>query len=292
MTTAASIFNDCEALKHKTDALVDKANKLRGQVEESLKQLEKQKRRQQDELQQQAQKIPVEVKKYSYTEAEPAKNCHRVKILLATSIVAVLGYVGWKTWFQFPQSQQVTANVAIPVNPGEHKPNPKPEQAVANWETAQKLAIEAANMVQNAPHPLEVWQQSTVKWQEAVKLLEAIPEDSSISTQAKEKLITYQTNYTTISNRLVTEQKAAANLEAAQKLAWEAALMVQNPPHPVENWQNAQSKLQQAINLLNTIPQGTFVATKAKDKLANYQINYNTISNLIKYQSPLISVRN
>ncbi|MEW5858973.1 MAG: hypothetical protein AB1861_16580 [Cyanobacteriota bacterium] len=291
-TTAAGIFNDCESLKQKTDALVDKANKLRGQAEESLKQLQKQKRWGKDELQQQAQKTSREVKKASYGEAEPAKNRRIVKTLLALSMVPILSFVGWKAWFQFPQSQQVTANVVIPVNTGKQKQNFEQGQAAANLETAQKLAMEAANIVQNAPHPVTVWQQSTAKWEEAVKLLEAIPEGSSVSSQAQEKLAAYQTNYTAINNRLVTEQKAAANLEAAQKLAWEAALMVQNPPHPLENWQDAQSKLQQAINLLNTIPQGTFVGAKAKDKLANYQINYNTISNLIKYQSPLISVRN
>ncbi|MBD1942969.1 hypothetical protein H6F50_11460 [Coleofasciculus sp. FACHB-712] len=292
VTTATGIFNECESLKQKTDTLVDKANKLRGQAEQSLKQLEKQKRREKDELQQQGQKTPRKIKKSGYREAESANNRRIVKTLLALSILPILSFLGWKTWFEFPQSQQVIANVVIPVNTGKQKQNFEQGQAAANLETAQKLAIEAANMVQNAPHPVTVWQQSTAKWQEAVKLLEAIPEGSSVSTQAKEKLAAYQTNYTAINNRLVTEQKAVTNLEAAQKLAWEAAVIVQNPPHPLENWQDAQSKLQQAINLLNTIPQGTFVGAKAKDKLANYQINYNTITNLIKYQSPLISVRN
>ena len=63
-------------------------------------------------------------------------------------------------------------------------------------------------------------------------------------------------------------------------------LMVNNPPHPQEVWQNAQSKLQQAINLLNAIPQGTFVEAKAKEKLADYQNNYTVISNRIKTESP------
>ncbi|MEG3879012.1 hypothetical protein QT972_16785, partial [Microcoleus sp. herbarium7] len=89
-----------------------------------------------------------------------------------------------------------------------------------------------------------------------------------------------------ITNRIVTEQKAATNLEAAQKLAGEAAVMVNNPPHPQEVWQKAQSKLQQAINLLNTIPQGTFVEAQAKEKLVAYQNNYTVISNRIKTEAP------
>jgi hypothetical protein len=117
-------------------------------------------------------------------------------------------------------------------------------------------------------------------------LLEAIPDNSPVATQAQEKLTVYRTNYQAITNRIVTEQKAATNLEAAQKLAWEAAVMVNNPPHPKEVGQNAQSKLQQAIDLLNAIPQGTFVEAQAKEKLADYQNNYTLISNRIKTESP------
>jgi sulfur carrier protein ThiS len=146
--------------------------------------------------------------------------------------------------------------------------------------------MEAAVMTQNPPHPLENWQQVQGKWQESIKLLEAIPDNSPVATQAQEKLTVYRTNYQAITNRIVTEQKAATNLEAAQKLAWEAAVMVNNPPHPKELWQNTQSKLQQAINLLNAIPQGTFVEAQAKEKLVAYQNNYTVISNRIKTEAP------
>ena len=62
--------------------------------------------------------------------------------------------------------------------------------------------------------------------------------------------------------------------------------MAKEPPHPKELWQNTQSKLQQAINLLNAIPQGTFVEAQAKEKLVAYQNNYTVISNRIKTEAP------
>lgn len=157
------------------------------------------------------------------------------------------------------------------------KANPE-QQAAANLETAQKLAMEAAVMTQNAPHPLEIWQKSQAKWQEAVNLLEAIPENLSISAKAQEKLAAYRTNYMAISNRLITEEKASTNLENAQKLAMEAAVIAQNPPHPAEVWQQAKAKWQEAINLLESIPNNTFVSAKAKEKLTVYRTNYTAVS--------------
>jgi hypothetical protein len=302
-TTLGMIFNECVSLKEKANALIDRANRLRGQAEQSLKQLEKERRHKE-------QKKPSP--KQSERSTQKGKSLNSIDrnisseqrrggksgwiLILSTLILGSLGFIGWKTNFQLSPSQQTIANSEIPLSIGEQKPNaeasptltpaPQPDPKATNLAAAQKLAMEAAVMTQNPPHPLENWQQVQGKWEESIKLLEAIPDSSPVATQAQEKLTVYRTNYQAISNRIVTEQKAATNLESAQKLAWEAAVMVNNPPHPQEVWQNAQSKLQQAINLLNAIPQGTFVEAKAKEKLAVYQNNYTVISNRIKTESP------
>ncbi|MBW4470764.1 MAG: hypothetical protein KME45_10230 [Stenomitos rutilans HA7619-LM2] len=65
---------------------------------------------------------------------------------------------------------------------------------------------------------------------------------------------------------------------AARKLAWDAAVMVQHPPHRVETWQAARVKWRQAINLLETIPEGTALSAQAKEKIAVYQVNYAAIN--------------
>ncbi|WP_190672486.1 hypothetical protein [Microcoleus sp. FACHB-672] len=147
---------------------------------------------------------------------------------------------------------------------------------------AQKLAMEAALMSQNAPHPLEQWQQIETKWLEAIKLLETIRENSILYSQVKEKLETYKSNHIAINQRIITEKTAIANLENAQKLAWEASIIVQKPPHPLEVWFKAQSKLEQAITLLKTIPKGSFVESQAQNKLETYQANYNVITQQVK----------
>jgi len=302
-TTLGIILNECVSLKEKANALIDRANRLRGQAEQSLKHLEKERRHQE-------QKKPS--RKQSERSTQTGESLNPIDrtmsseqrrggrsgwiLILSTLTLGVLGFIGWKTTFQISPSQQTIPNSGIPLNIEEQKPNseasptltptPQPDPTATNLAAAQKLAMEAAVMTQNPPHPLENWQQVQGKWQESIKLLEAIPDTSPVATQAQEKLTVYRTNYQAITNRIVTEQKAATNLGAAQKLAWEAAVMVNNPPHPKEVWQNAQSKLQQAINLLNAIPQGTFVEAQAKEKLADYQNNYTLISNRIKTEAP------
>ena len=302
-TTLGIILNECVSLKEKANALIDRANRLRGQAEQSLKHLEKERRHQE-------QKQPSRKQSEKSTQTgETLNSIDRTMsseqrrggrsgwiLILSTLTLGVLGFVGWKTNFQISQVQQTIANSAIPLSIGEQKPNaeasptftptPQPDPTATNLAAAQKLAMEAAVMIQNPPHPLETWQQVQGKWEESIKLLEAIPDTSPVAAQAKDKLAIYRTNYQAISNRIVTEQKAATNLEAAQKLAWEAAVMAKEPPHPKELWQNTQSKLQQAINLLNAIPQGTFVEAQAKEKLVAYQNNYTVISNRIKTEVP------
>ncbi|XHX78364.1 MAG: hypothetical protein RBJ76_28750 [Stenomitos frigidus ULC029] len=68
-----------------------------------------------------------------------------------------------------------------------------------------------------------------------------------------------------------------ATFAAARKLAWDAAVMVQHPPHSVTTWQAARVKWRQAINLLKTIPEDAPIAPQAKAKLAVYQANYIAI---------------
>jgi hypothetical protein len=73
------------------------------------------------------------------------------------------------------------------------------KQALVNLESAQKLAIEANILGNSSPHSLLVRQQAQYKWLQAINLLQAIPESTSVSVQAKEMLPIYQNNYAAIS---------------------------------------------------------------------------------------------
>ena len=306
-TVKSILEDDCEVLKRFTNALIRRSSNLRKQAEQSIKQLEEE-RRQEAKIQRQPQRQQSTTSqdlKFKHNGKQKIREKNKKRgssvgwiLILSTLTISGLGYIGWKSEFQLSQVQQMIASLGIPLNNDDKeqntateppaKPTLKPEpvlsempetdQTLINWETAQRLAMEAAVMTQNPPHPLEVWQRSQAKWQEAIKLLEGIGEDSPISIQAKDKLAVYEASYAAISNRIVTEQRATANLEAAQKLAWQAAVLSQNPPHPPEVWQQVKAKWQDAINLLEAIPEGTFVSLQAKEKLSVYRNNYATVS--------------
>ena len=82
-------------------------------------------------------------------------------------------------------------------------------QAAESLEKAQKLAVEAAVLVQKPPHPMEVWHQSQSKWQQAIALLEAIEAGTPVYSLAQNKLSSYRTNRAVIGQRLAIAQKAA-----------------------------------------------------------------------------------
>lgn len=69
------------------------------------------------------------------------------------------------------------------------------KKAVGNLELAHKLATEANLVVKNSPHSRLSRQQAQNKWRQAINLLEAIPESTSVFVQAKEMLSIYKTNY-------------------------------------------------------------------------------------------------
>ncbi|WP_414543275.1 hypothetical protein [Nostoc sp. CCY0012] len=69
------------------------------------------------------------------------------------------------------------------------------------------------------------------------------------------------------------EAIASTNFNSALNLGLEASALVQNPPLPLEVWQQAESKWQQAIDLLVSIPEGTSVYPPAADRLVRYRLN-------------------
>lgn len=70
----------------------------------------------------------------------------------------------------------------------------------------------------------------------------------------------------------------AEKFRSAEMLAWDAAVIVQQPPHLAETWQTARVKWRQAIRLLESISDKTPLAAQANAKLAIYRKNYAAIS--------------
>ena len=227
-----SLLEEVQALEQEIRTLENelKKERLRRDAEEKRRQKEAEVRRKQKNKQkrkevEQKRRNPTELSRQNQksrhnqhgqrTERnqEQSSKPSRWILILSTLILGSLGFIGWKTNFQLSPSQQTIVNSEIPLNVREQNPNseasptltptPQPDPTATNLAAAQKLAMEAAVMTQNPPHPLENWQQVQGKWEESIKLLEAIPDSSPVATQAQEKLTVYRTNYSVSQSREV-----------------------------------------------------------------------------------------
>lgn len=250
------ILNDCDVFQGEIAALIIQSNSLSEQAEQVLKKIEHEN-----------SKEPVINHKVEIVPKFSIQQIVRSALIIASSLL-ILGFGGWKIKEQSPQLRQFSLSLT-------------PEgSAIASFKSAQKLGMEASSLVQKPPHSLKVWQQAETKWYQAINLLDSIPNKTSVYQQAKNKLAYYRINYKSISQRVLVEKKALANLELAQKLAIEANLFVNNSPYSLPIRQQAQDKWQQAINLLEAIPENTFVFIQAKETLTIYKTNYAAISQI------------
>ena len=132
-------------------------------------------------------------------------------------------------------------------------------QAAENLEAAQRLALEAATIVQKPPHPMEVWHQSQTKLQQAIALLEAIRQGTPVYNLAQNKLSNYRANRAIISQRLAISQKAA-------NLSNQGSLKIQKGDVP-----GAIASFTQALVLNPNIPQAYLGLGIATSKQGNKQ---------------------
>jgi hypothetical protein len=233
----ADIIYDCELFQQKIDALAVDTKNLLEQAEQAISNLP-----QSNKL----ARIPAH------------------SALLFSSSLLILGFGSWTIKEKIFTMQQ-TQNI-------------KQEKiAQTNLKSAKKLGMEAAVIAKKLPLPLTTWQQAESKWQEAVNLLEAVPKGTSISEQTKKQLVKYRAYHTAISKRVALEKNAASNLEDAEKLVLEAEFIVKNAPEKSAILQQAKDKMQEAINLLKAIPEGTFVSKQVQEKLAIYKKKYEAI---------------
>ncbi|MEH2178882.1 hypothetical protein [Nostoc sp.] len=201
------ILNDCDYFQEQIAALIIQCNTLSKQAEQALKKIE-----------QESSKEPIISQ---HVEIVPKFSTQKIvhSALPIASSLLILGFGAWKIKEQSPQLQQMSLSLT------------QEENASTKFKSAEKLGMEAASLVQNPPHPLQVWQEAETKWHQAIILLDSIPNETSVSEQAKKKLAYYRINYKFISQRVLIEKKALANLESAQKLAIEANFFVENSPH-------------------------------------------------------------
>ncbi|MFZ1024730.1 MAG: hypothetical protein WAN66_00770 [Limnoraphis robusta] len=266
------------------EQLQQRESELHSQYQEQLQQRESELRQEEKErIKKQINELESQIKEREIKANIEAQNNEKkpdsikqtfTLPLVLILLVPLLGIVGFSAQNTFKSKQeQNTVNIVEKVT-GEN-----------NIKSAEKLALEAGDMIKNSPHPLTVWQTAQNKWQKSIQLLEAVSNDTANSEQIQKQLEIYRTDYNSVTQKIAQEQKAVNNLEAAQKLALEASVMVQKPPYPLTVWQTAQDKWQKAVNLLESIPEDAFIAAEAQEKLDIYRTNLEIIRQRVKIES-------
>lgn len=187
---------------------------------------------------------------------------------LLLSITLSAGVVGLiAPWLSQRESTNLSAAPPLQV----------PVASQTTFADAKDLAWKAAVMVQHPPHSVATWRAARAKWRQAIRLLETIPAGTETTNIAQRKLAIYRANYAAVSDRLTSEKTATENFATAQRLAWQAALIVQNPPHAHQVWQQANQKWQAAILQLEMIPATTSIYQQVNQKLSTYRNNQSAI---------------
>ncbi|GEM_PF-6436962 len=162
-----------------------------------------------------------------------------------------------------------------------------------DFQEAETLALEASQLVQNPPHPVETWQTAKIKWQDAIKLLSKVAQENIATLEIEKKLNNYQENYQIINNNLAREKSALSNYNQAISLSNTTAELVKNPPHPIDTWKKAINQCNQSVNLLKTISSQTIIYPESQAKLIQYQSNCANLNNrLISEQNALTQIIN
>ncbi len=140
-------------------------------------------------------------------------------------------------------------------------------------ETIRKALRNGEQAAQNSkglPLPIEDWVEIQSLWQEAIALLEKVPEESRAYPFAQNKLQQYRKYLVAIKGRLTTEEEANQKLIAAKKsaqLAETREVIAQFP----ESWKNVYSNWGNALEKISTIPPQTTAYLEAKNLLPQYE---------------------
>ena len=132
------------------------------------------------------------------------------------------------------------------------------------------VAAKASEMGQNPPHSVADWTKMQSLWEEAIALLDQVPNSSIVYPFAQARWQQYRANLGDVRNRLKLERDGEQILATAKKTA-QVAEARQGVAKYAESWQQVFETWQTAANTLSTIPYGTTAYQSAQVLLARYQ---------------------
>lgn len=139
-------------------------------------------------------------------------------------------------------------------------------------QTAKQLSQESAQTFRNSKNEQDV-NKGKQKLTKAIEQLQDIPFWSKHHSSAQLQLQIYKAAVSKIDPVLKGLEKAKV-----------AAQNSQDPPHPVQQWQEIQTLWKEAVASVKEVPKNSPVYTLAQQKLKTYQANLATINNRVKQE--------
>lgn len=186
-------------------------------------------------------------------------------------------WFGWR--FTFDEFETARANIG------------RMEAKLFQEKQAQMLLEQGEKAVNDAKQQhgqAQSWterQQAIAAWQAALDQLEQISSETLVGRSSKTKLAAYQRDFLQVASGESANKRTGTLMDAAREFAKAAAIVGQNPPHPVEKWQQAENLWQQAIDRLQQITIEDAGYLEAQKLLAQYQTNVGTIQSRQKAES-------
>jgi hypothetical protein len=139
-------------------------------------------------------------------------------------------------------------------------------------ETARSYNQESQALLDHGTSPEDIVE-AYEKLLEANFQLEQIPFWSDYYDQAQAMITQYQ-----------QEADLVSQVVVAQRQAYEATMLAQEPPYPLPVWEDIRVQWQEAIAKLESIPSDTDVANLANLKLTEYQTHLSAIDQHIRQE--------
>lgn len=155
------------------------------------------------------------------------------------------------------------------------------QQAIESLAQAKQFAQQASTLVQSPPHSTEIWEQAQTIWQQGITALEAIPEHTTAFAEAQQQLITYRQAFQQVQQQRLAEDYALVKYEQADRLIYDVLQLTGSldaiDKQHLTQLQQAQAKLDQAIQLLQSIPPETSLSGVAQHRVQIHLADYRQL---------------
>jgi hypothetical protein len=143
-------------------------------------------------------------------------------------------------------------------------------KATASLTQADNLSESALQVTPATVLSSQDWQTLQGNLEAAIATLRSIPPDAATYSQAQATLARYQAKSTQLAARLQNETGAVNAYLRAVKLVQQADELTRSPTTS-ENLSSAETNLQEAIKLMQGVPEGTTISVSQQVTLTDYQ---------------------